>query len=328
MMPIELEPRINTLDKPLIIESACPGWQPKYWGPPDMYPSRPPGYQEGGVRFAAVPTTIEEQAQADIDAIKAGAAALHHHPRDPQTGVRDMTDKESELKARIYELVFQQIDAVMIEHTWRYTLDGSLDYIKKLEELLSLGKGNRYCQAALVMWPPAKSYPPRYEESVQEGVRFMERNRVKCINKVRSAFNVKELKRVLLDTGVMTQEPFIIAHDMGHPFGWPMDIDPWMPIDLVSSLMQTKARIPNCITAVETGGRNWLPITLSAVLAGVDLVRVGIEDCYFMYPHKDEIIQSNADAIRKIMDFARVIGRQVATPEQARKIMGIELTSN
>ncbi len=27
MFPVEKEPRIPTMDKPLIIESACPGWQ-------------------------------------------------------------------------------------------------------------------------------------------------------------------------------------------------------------------------------------------------------------------------------------------------------------
>jgi uncharacterized protein (DUF849 family) len=328
MLPIELEPRITTLAKPLIIESACPGWQPKYWGPPDLYPGKPPGYQEGGIRFGAVPVSIVEQATADVEAVRAGAAALHHHPRDPKTGMTaSMTPNDSALKAEAYELVFKEVDAVTLEHTWRYTADGSLDYVMKIQELLELGKGNRYCQGALVMWPPAKSYPPNYEVSVQKGVRFMEENHVKPINKVRSAFNVREMKRVLIDTGIMTQKPFIVAHDMGHPFGWPMDIDPWMPIDLISSVMQTKERIPDCIVAVETGGRNWLPITLTAILAGVDLVRVGIEDCYYMYPHRDDIIQSNTETVKKMVDFAHMIGREVATPEQARGIMGIELTS-
>ena len=37
MFPVETEPKIPTMDKPLIIESACPGWQ------------------LGEVRFPAVP---------------------------------------------------------------------------------------------------------------------------------------------------------------------------------------------------------------------------------------------------------------------------------
>lgn len=100
-----------------------------------------------------------------------------------------------------------------------------------------------------------------------------------------------------------------------------------MPIDMIASIMQTKQRIPDSIIGVFSGGRNWLPTTMTAILLGVDLVRVGIEDCYWMYPHRDEVIQRNIDVVNKIMDVARIVGREVATPEQARKIMGIVRTS-
>ncbi len=91
--------------------------------------------------------------------------------------------------------------------------------------LLERGGGNRYCQGAVVLWPPADSYPSQYVQSVQEGVRFMERNGIKPIHKLRSAYHVRQMKRVLIDSGVMTAEPFVLVHDMGHPFGWP-----WMLI--------------------------------------------------------------------------------------------------
>ena len=83
--PIELEEKINVLDKPLIMECACPGWQPRQWGPPRAYPTEKPlGYKEGGIRYPAVPCSIEDQAQAVIEAVKAGTAAVHIHPRDPK----------------------------------------------------------------------------------------------------------------------------------------------------------------------------------------------------------------------------------------------------
>lgn len=91
--------------------------------------------------------------------------------------------------------------------------------------------------------------------------------------------------------------------------------------------MQAKERLPDCIISIETGGRNWLPITITAILAGVDLMRVGMEDCYWMYPHRDDIIRSNTQAIKKTVDFCHRIGRETATIRQAREILGIELTS-
>ncbi len=69
-----------------------------------------------------------------------------------------------------------------------------------------------------------------------------------------------------------------------------------------------------------------MPITMTAILAGVDFVRVGIEDIYWMYPHQDEVIQNNLDAVRKITDFCKLIGRRIAGVDEARKIMGIKKT--
>jgi len=80
------------------------------------------------------------------------------------------------------------------------------------------------------------------------------------------------------------------------------------------------------VIGVFSGGRNWMPITMTAILAGVDFVRVGIEDYYWMYPHKDEVIHSNLECIKKIVDFCGLIGRRLAGVEEARNILGVELT--
>lgn len=328
MHPIEFDEKITTLDKPLIIESACPGWQSTHWGPSGLYRVEPKGYEEGGVRYAAIPVSIEDQVNTDLESVKAGAAALHHHPRDPNSGIaKSLTPQHVPLMHEVYEKIFKLTDAITLEHTWKWGPDRSADYISETDQLIELGHGNRYCQGAVVLWPPGNTYPPNYMKTVQEGIKFMEANHVKPIHKLRSSYNVREMQRVLLDTGVMTQKPFILVHDMGHPYGWPMDMDPWMPIDLIASIMQTKQRIPDSIIGVYSGGRNWLPITYTAILAGVDLVRAGIEDTYWMYPHKDEIVQSNVECIKKVVDFCNLIGRRVATVDEARQIMGIKLTS-
>lgn len=321
--PIEFEEKIPTLDRPLIIENAFPGWQPRYWGPSNVYPFLPPGYKEGGVRYDAVRISVQDQVAGHVEAVRAGAAAVHLHPRDPNDGSPMGAPKNV---AEIYDLVFKEVDAITLQHTWKVT-DALFDYVTEGEELLRLGKGNRFCQGAVVLWPPADTYPVNYTKEVQRGVKFMLENNIKPIHKLRSSYSARKMKRLLIDTGVETQGPYILVHDMGHPFGWPMDKDPWMPIDLIASVSQTKERIPNSIIGVYSGGRNWLPITITAILAGVDLVRVGIEDCYWMYPHKEEVIHRNFDAVNKITDFARLIGREVATVEQARKIMGIKRTS-
>jgi 3-keto-5-aminohexanoate cleavage enzyme len=59
------------------------------------------------------------------------------------------------------------------------------------------------------------------------------------------------------------------------------------------------------------------------MLMGVDIVRLGMEDQLWMYPHKDEKMKNNAAVVRKIATIARELGRPLATPAEARKIMGI-----
>lgn len=325
--PIELEEKIGTLDKPVILECASPGWQPKYWAPPRAYPMRkPPGYEKGGLRYPAVTCGIEEQAQTLVEAVKVGgASAVHIHPRDPGDCV---AANDPQLMKEVYDKIFAEVDAISLQHTWQWTEDGEVDYAGPFaKKLLDLGNGNKYCQGAVVLWPPADRYPIQYVKYVQEGVRFMEEHDIKPIHKLRNYYGVRQLKRVLVDTKVITKKPYVLVHDMGHPFGWPMDMDPWMPVDLIVSIVQTRQRLgEDHLIGVFSGGRNWMPITMTAILAGVDLVRVGIEDIYWMYPHKDEVIQRNIDAVKKITDFCNLIGRRIAGVEEAREILGIKKT--
>ena len=50
-------------------------------------------------------------------------------------------------------------------------------------------------------------------------------------------------------------------------------------------------------------------------------VRVGIEDN--VYYRKGELLKSNADAVERIVRFAKYMNRQIVTPEQAREMMGL-----
>ena len=131
MFPVELEEKIPTLEKPLIIESACPGWQSRMWGPKELYHQLPPGYEEGGVRYPAIPISIEDQANEDIEAVKAGAVVIHHHPRDPETGISvSAKPMDVPLLSKIYDRVLDEVDAVTLQHTWLKDPEtGQIDFI-------------------------------------------------------------------------------------------------------------------------------------------------------------------------------------------------------
>lgn len=326
--PIELEDRISTLDDPVIIECASPGWQPDVWPPEDAYPDGelPPNYTEAGdTRYSAVPCSIEDQAQTLIDAVEAGCATTHLHPRDPADCLA--TD-DVELLTEIYDRVFEAVDPVTVQHSWQLTRGGSIDYVELAEQKLAAADGsNEYIQASIVLWPPFDFYPDNYADRVGEAIEYYRANDIKPIHKVRSEYNTRKLYRELDRGGYLDEDPLCVFHDMGHPFGWPLDQDPWMPIEMIAGLEGTKQRFPDdTVIGVCSGGRNWLPITMEAIARGVDYVRVGIEDFYWMYPHRDEVIEYNIDCVQKVVKLCEVLGREVASPDQARDILGVTHT--
>jgi uncharacterized protein (DUF849 family) len=321
--PIELEDPVRTYDSPLVIECTCPSWQPREWPPAEAYPDGPPGhYEEGGVRYPPVPCSVEDQAQELIDAAAEGCAATHVHPRDPEDCLG--TDRV-DLLSDIYDRVCEETDVIPIQHTWTITDDGGIDYVGPAKEKLAAAEGDPdYVEASIVLWPPADTYPNQYVESVREGLEFYYENGIKPVHKVRGSYHTRRLQREIVEPGDADEDDqLVIVHDMGHPFGWPMNSETWMPIEMISSIQQTRERFPNAKIGVYFGNRNWLPVTLTAIMLGVDIVRIGIEDLYWMYPHRDEIIQETIECIRKVTQFCELIGREVAGPEQAREILGV-----
>jgi 3-keto-5-aminohexanoate cleavage enzyme len=79
--------------------------------------------------------------------------------------------------------------------------------------------------------------------------------------------------------------------------------------------------LPAGATWSATGiGRTHLPVTLTALAAGGH-VRTGFEDT--IYYAKGRLAASNSELIARVARIAAEMGRGVATPQQAREIVGI-----
>jgi 3-keto-5-aminohexanoate cleavage enzyme len=63
--------------------------------------------------------------------------------------------------------------------------------------------------------------------------------------------------------------------------------------------------------------------TMSILLGGH--VRVGMEDNVWL--KKGELAKTNAQFVKRIADLAKILGREVATPDEARKILGLNVKS-
>jgi len=74
----------------------------------------------------------------------------------------------------------------------------------------------------------------------------------------------------------------------------------------------------NYNTSVMDPEEHWRVLTMAVMLGGH--VRVGMEDNPFLSP--GQYAKSNAELVEKIVRIAREVGREVATPTEARKIVG------
>lgn len=79
--------------------------------------------------------------------------------------------------------------------------------------------------------------------------------------------------------------------------------------------------IPQGSTFTATGiGRSEFPIATMSIIMGGH-VRVGFEDN--IYIEKGVKAKSNAELVEKVVRIAKELGREIATPEEARNILGL-----
>jgi 3-keto-5-aminohexanoate cleavage enzyme len=325
--PVKFEPKIPTMDKKLVIEAAIPGWPPIAW------------WREQGVNNLP-PTTIEGQADAIVECVKAGASVIHTHPRDPATGVGpgfttpDGLKRHTELLTSIMDLAFEQVDFITAHHTWTFDLSKSrdVDYLTLTKHIMEADKakgvGNRDIQAALIMTEPAFTdkcvMSPR---AAQIGTEFMEANGIKPMFSMQS-FSFPKFRRALFDTGLAKWQPFWVAIQMGKHNDDQNFSDPWAYIQTINNISVFRESLPDdTFLALHPAGRNWLPVAVIGILYGCELIRVGIEDQFWLYPHRDDVSQKASDTVTMIANIARNLGREIATVDEARERLGIKLTA-
>ncbi len=90
----------------------------------------------------------------------------------------------------------------------------------------------------------------------------------------------------------------------------------------VDNLVWLVNRIPAGSTWTATGiGRAAFPMAAAAIVMGGN-VRVGFEDN--LYLEKGVLAKSNGELVAKVVRLAKELGREIATPAEARKILGLQ----
>ena len=96
------------------------------------------------------------------------------------------------------------------------------------------------------------------------------------------------------------------------------DVPPYTVADgTLPDKNDAQCRLFHATSAVMDPDEHWRVLSMAILLGGH--VRVGMEDNPFLSP--GEYAQSNAQLVEKIVRISRELGREIATPDEARSMI-------
>ena len=254
----------------------------------------------------AVPISPAEIAQSAIDCWRAGAAIVHIHGRDPQTG---RPDSRLELFRQAVERIRGECDLLINLTTTGYHMEGSglelierrLEVVAVRPEICSLDVGSMNLRGRPFLNPP------------EWGETAADRMRASGVKPELEVFDVGHIYQALdLIARGLVDEPPYFQLCMGT--NWGIAATP-------ENLLFMKSKLPSGARWSVLGvGRAELPMITLGVLLGGN-VRVGLEDN--LYLSRGVLAQSNAELVEMAVGLVRHLQREVATPSEARAMLGI-----
>lgn len=283
-----------------------------------------------------LPLTPDDIRTQALEAAGAGAAILHLHARDPQDG---RPTPSPEVFRQFVPAIAAQTDAVINISTGgstRMTLDERLAYARIAKpEMCSLNMGSMNFSLHPVA-ARISSWRFDWEKEYVEGMEDMIfRNTFRDIKNILTEFkdygtrfefecyDVGHLYNLayFVDIGLI-KPPFFIQSVFGILGG--MGADP----ENLSLMRSTADRLfgrENYQLSILGAGRHQMSlVTMGAIMGGN--VRVGLEDS--VYLSRGVKARSNADQVRKISRILQELSFDIATPADARAMLGLKGREN
>lgn len=277
----------------------------------------------------ALPITPDEIATASIDAVRAGAAVIHLHARDPKDG-RPTPDPE--VFMRFLPKIKASCDAIVNITTGgnpNMTMDERLAAPLMVQpELCSLNLGsiNFVFSHAASRYSTWKFEWERDFLLASEDIVFT--NSFRQIERTfRSlgedlgvrfeyeAFDIGHLYTLahFADRG-LAKPPFFVQGVFGVLGG--IGADP-RNVEHMAQIARSLFG-DNCVFSAFAAGRNQFSFATQSVLLGGH-ARVGLEDN--IYIERGKLAASNAEQVEKMVRIVRELGCEPATPDEARSLL-------
>jgi uncharacterized protein (DUF849 family) len=278
-----------------------------------------------------LPVTAEEIAGAAVGAAEAGAAIVHLHARDPQTGLPDQSPERFE---PFLKIIKQRSDCVVNITTGGAATMAVEERLRPVAtfkpEVASLNMGSMNF-GLFPMLERFREFSHDWERPYLEGSRDrifkntfadIENILMTCAeNGTRFEIECYDIGHLytlahFVERGLM-KPPFFVQSVFGILGG----IGPH-PED-VMHMKRTADRLfgNDYRWSVLGAGRNQMPIAAIAAANGGN-VRVGLEDSLWIGPGR--FARSNAEQVLKVREIIEGLGLEVATPAEARAILELK----
>lgn len=273
-------------------------------------------------RSPHVPRSPEQIAKSAIDAAKAGAAVVHCHVRDPETGkpsrdrklYREVTERIRDAEVDVVlnltagmggDMLFDGTEA-MNRMSQKSDMAGATERVAHVvecqPEICTLDCGTmNFNEADYVMVNTPGILRDMASRMVAAGTRIEI-----------EAFDTGHLwlAKQLASEGIIP-DPVLVQLCMGVPWGAPDDLNTFMAmVNNVPSHWHWSAF---------SIGRHQMPYVAAAVLAGGN-VRVGLEDNLWL---DKGVLATNAQLVERAVNIIETLGARVITPAEVRARLGL-----
>jgi 3-keto-5-aminohexanoate cleavage enzyme len=263
-----------------------------------------------------VPCTVEEIAEEAYKCWEAGASIVHLHAKDPETGGPIPDPRKANLILHEYIKEIRKRCDIIINVTTgggRGMLPpAELDAV--IRERIMLGQEiSSLNMGTINIWvePITEYFFINTTALIERWARYMLEANVK-----------PELE--VYDTGMINTAITLLERDvLKEPL--------WFQFVMIgrTGMSPTVKCLQYCVDCLPKDSiwsvcalSRWeIPMATAAILLGGH-VRVGLEDN--LYIQKGVLAKSNAELVEKIIRIAKEVGREIATPDEARRILKLK----
>ena len=297
----------------------------------------------GSVHFPTMseylPITPDQIVQDAVKAYEAGAAIAHIHVRNPEDG---MPVSDTKLFREVHTKIKERCDLILLPTTGGGVGMPAEERLATVRDLrpeicsfdpapFNLGLfqlAGRFIGKFKYDWEPKMlemlkhniGMQMTFNDDLTFAQTFQELN-------IKPEFEIYELGHIsyvtwLMQEGLIKKPPHL-QFVFGPIVGWMM---PTVK-HLILMYDEAKERLAemgcnNFTWSVAAGGKWQMPLAATAMAMGAPNVRVGLEDSLFA--GKGNPAKSSADQVKMVVNMAREMSLEPASPDEAREILGLK----